>query len=563
MAVDLPVDPPDQLRPHLHRRDQQPAVALFAGIAGDRVEQLADVRCDLGVVGQQADVGVDARRDRVVVASREVHVRVQLARLAAQDETHLGVRLQSHHAVDHVDAGGFQRPGPADVVLLVEASLQLDQDRDLLALGARFHQRLDHGRVGPDAVERLLDRDHVRVGGRLAQQPHHRREAVVRVVQQVVPPADRLEQRFVATQRRMADRPDGRVPQFGPVEEGDLTQIREPQGRRQRVDLEWRQPEVAHEDGADLLGHVLPHLEPHDRTEVPLADNLHDRGQQIVRFIVLDLHVGIARDAERVGRADLEARKQQVEIGRDQLLDPHELAARRIVQAEFVPATARRANQPRQERRHLDAGEALPLVPVVDHHGQVQAQVGDVGEGMAGIEGERRQDREDLALEVSTQLAPLLHGKVVVGNDLDPGVPELRQQIVVPAAIDEFPLGLQVRTDAGQLLGRRHAVRRRLQRAPFELPHQAGDADHEELVQVTAVDRQELDPLKQGMPGIACLFLDPAVELQPTQFTVDVVLGQARFKYGRLDSGLRLRFRFHVGRRWNRRQGRLDQICSG
>ena len=311
----------------------------------------------------------------------------------------------------------------------------------------------------------------------------------------------------------MADPPDRGVPQFRTVEKRDLAQVRESQRRRQGIDLEGRQSQVALEDGADLLGRVLAHLESHDGAEVPLADDLDDRRQQIVRLVVLDLQVGIAGNAERVGSNNLEAREQQVEIGSDQLLDPHKLPARRIVQPEFVPAAPRRAHQARQHLGHLDAGEALRLAPVGDHHGQVQAQVRDVGEGMAGVEGERRQDREDLALEVGAQLALLPGGEVVVGDDLYALVPQLGQQIVVPAAVEELALALQVGPDAGQLFRRRHAVRRRLQGPPFQLPAQPRDPHHEELVQVAAVDRQELDPLEQRMSRIARLLQDPAIEL--------------------------------------------------
>ena len=47
--------------------------------------------------------------------------------------THLAVGLQPDEAVDHVDAGVLQLLGPGDVGLLVEAGLQLDQRRHLLA----------------------------------------------------------------------------------------------------------------------------------------------------------------------------------------------------------------------------------------------------------------------------------------------------------------------------------------------------------------------------------------------------------------------------------------------
>ena len=69
----------------------------------------------------------------VVVAGAEMAVPADPVDLAAHDQRSLRVGLQPEDPVDHVHAGLFERPGPQDVVLLVEASLQLDDRSDLLA----------------------------------------------------------------------------------------------------------------------------------------------------------------------------------------------------------------------------------------------------------------------------------------------------------------------------------------------------------------------------------------------------------------------------------------------
>ena len=60
---------------------------------------------------------------------------------------------------------------PLDVVLLVEARLQLDEHGDLLAVLGRTRERRDDRRVGADAVERHLDREDVRVVGGVLEEP--------------------------------------------------------------------------------------------------------------------------------------------------------------------------------------------------------------------------------------------------------------------------------------------------------------------------------------------------------------------------------------------------------
>ena len=99
----------------------------------------------------------------------------------------LAVGLEPDQAVDDVAAGLLELAGPADVGLLVEAGLDLDDHQHLLAGLGGVDERVDDRGVAGGAVERLLDRQHVRVGGGLLDEPlHRRRERVVRVVQQHV-----------------------------------------------------------------------------------------------------------------------------------------------------------------------------------------------------------------------------------------------------------------------------------------------------------------------------------------------------------------------------------------
>ncbi len=72
-------------------------------------------------------------------------VAAQPALLLADHQAGLGVGLQPDEAVDDVDARGFQVAGPADVGLLVEPGLELDQGDRLLAGLRGADQRRDDG----------------------------------------------------------------------------------------------------------------------------------------------------------------------------------------------------------------------------------------------------------------------------------------------------------------------------------------------------------------------------------------------------------------------------------
>ena len=102
----------------------------------ERVEQVGDVAGERLRRGEQAEIRVLPSGARVVVPRADVRVAPQRRALAPHDERDLRVHLETDEAVDDVGAGRLERARPADVVLLVEPRLELDQRRDLLA-GAR------------------------------------------------------------------------------------------------------------------------------------------------------------------------------------------------------------------------------------------------------------------------------------------------------------------------------------------------------------------------------------------------------------------------------------------
>ena len=71
-------------------------------------------------------------------------------------------------------------------------------------------------------------------------------------------------------------------------------------------------------------GHARVHLQPHGVAKTALPHGFFDGLQQIVGFQFLDGDFGVARDVEDVRLHDLQARKQMLQIGDDQLLQPNE-----------------------------------------------------------------------------------------------------------------------------------------------------------------------------------------------------------------------------------------------
>ena len=259
--------------------------------------------------------------------------------------------LEADDPVDHVDARLFEGTGPADVGLLVEARLQLDDRRHLLAVLGRPDQRGHDGAVPAGAVERLLDPQHGGVLGRLGDEGLDRGgEGVVGVVDQHVALAqDGEELGRLMGRRRQAGRRHGRPGldvQVGTVQGVDPPQPAQVERGRHAEDAVARHLELGGQQLDELLVHVGAHLESQGPTE-PAAAQLHLNGhQQVVRLVLFERQVGVAGDAEGVVLPDAHAREQGLEMRRDHLLQRDE------------PLAVGHDHEARQDRRDLDPRDA-------------------------------------------------------------------------------------------------------------------------------------------------------------------------------------------------------------
>ena len=153
------------------------------------------------------------------------------------------------------------------------------------------------------------------------------------------------------------------------------------------------------------------------------------------------------------------------------------------------------------------------------------------GNGWPGIEGQRRQDREDLRLEVLRQ--PRVDRRRVVGRleEVDALGGQQRPQRLAtsrPPARPSAPARAAGSSPSCcSVVSPSNEVSSMPARNFFRM---RGDAHHEELVEVGAGDRQELDALEQRMRRVLRLGEHALVELEPAQLAIDV---QRRWRSGR------------------------------
>src|SRR5258705_137231 len=183
------------------------------------------------------------------------------------------------------DVGPYllERTGPADIRLLIEARLQLDEDGDLLAVLDGRAQRVGDRRGRAHAVERHLDREDLGIDGGLAHEASDRVEGVVGVMHENVPRADRCPDIERALERRDRLRWHRAVLELGEVEgRVELEQIREGREDFAFVKVLGRELQLVEQGGQNVGWQICVVLEPHGRGEAALAYALFDAGEQIL-----------------------------------------------------------------------------------------------------------------------------------------------------------------------------------------------------------------------------------------------------------------------------------------
>ena len=165
-------------------------------------------------------------------------------------------------------------------------------------------------------------------------------------------------------------------------------------------------------------------------------------------------------------------------------------------------------------------------VGVVKVHEQAQRQVRDVRERPARADRQRRQHREDVLAEVALDLA---RRGAATPRRRRSGCPARASAGLTTsvncAGVARGRARGPCSAISSQHLGRGQAVGAARVDPRLDLVVHAGDADHEELVEVRGEDREELQPLDQRQRLVLGQLEHAVVEVEPGQLAVDVERG--------------------------------------
>ncbi len=81
---------------------------------------------------------------------------------------------------------------------------------------------------------------------------------------------------------------------------------------------------MLHEEASRLGGHLAAHYQCGGDPEETLLHSFLHGGEEIRRFVLLDLQIRVPQNPERPGTLHEKSRKERVQIFRHHILDPHE-----------------------------------------------------------------------------------------------------------------------------------------------------------------------------------------------------------------------------------------------
>ena len=478
--------------------------------AGEEVEKPCRILVEIFPVGEVAHVGVDLGGAGVVVAGRQMEVAFERAPFALDHLGDLGVDFETGDAVHDMGSHVFEGFGPTEIVFFVEAGFELHEDGDLFAIPDGVDEGFDDGGFGADTVEGHPDCQRVGIDGGFLDELDHRLKTFVRVIEEDLLPIDRTEDVFGIERRERFGRVGGREQVGERFVSDDL-----PEGSEVErdgvvvVDVFLFEMDVAVEKSDEIFVGIGVEFQPDDGTLVAGAKPLFEDLEEIIGFLLLDLHVGIAGDAEG-GGGTLGVAGEEIsdEVLHDALDGDKRLA---------------RLDEAREHSRdpHQAVLDVALFVGELDH--DPEAEIVQVGKGMGGIDGDGDDEWVYVLEKCLRKYFLFLIRELLIWGDANLMTAQIDKDLP-KRPLEGLHLAVELGVDRFELFGRRHFVRSSLLNAGFVEGFEPGDPDHGKLVEIGSVDGDKFEPLKRRQLRILRLSKHPGVELQPAELAVEIIL---------------------------------------
>ena len=508
---DFLIDQPHQVIAHVPRGHGDEFQLLGFDIAGDIVEQLCRIPRGSRISGEEAQIGVDFGRDRMIIAGPEMAIGAIAFLFLAHDHRYFRVRLPFDKPVNDLHARPFQRACPQQILLLVKACLEFDDRGYRFARFGRVNQRPDNRGLLACAIERLLDRHDVGIGSSLPQKFDHDLERFIRMVDQDILVTN--SRKTIAAMIADPFRKARAIRSEFEIRAVFFNQYVEIADADQTVDPAFgsavmQQMLAQHRD--HRLCQLGSHFQPDDIAPAAAFDRAAEIAHKIFRLL-LHFDIAVADYPEQTAAFHGIAGEQYIGKFLDGCLD-------RNVDGGFTG----QANEARETGRDHHQFANTPIIRFPDQiENQTQSLVGNERKWMGRIKRLGSQYRKYLVEKMLSEPGFGIIGKFAHGRNKNifsgqgPG-----QGRPYPLLMLEQRVGAD--RDRFQLLSGCQTIGRTFLDVLAILTDQPGKADHEELVQIATGDRQEAQPLEQRMRVILSLFDNPLVKAQPAYFPIEI-----------------------------------------
>ena len=260
------------------------------------------------------------------------------------------------------------------------------------------------------------------------------------------------------------------------------------------------------------------HFEPHDWRETAVAQLGFDQSQQVVGLVLVALRVGVARHPKKLVRVDQHRGKQQIEIVRDDVLEPDKIT---------LIADPQKARDSETDWHFHPRHQRVRVVLVTRRDQQVERQIRDERERMRRIHRLRRHQRENVLVVILANRLALVGREAGVRTHANAVVLELAENSRTKLALSLLELAHHQVT-LRDLLLRRAPVNGQLVHPRDDLLLQAADALHEELVEVGRGNREKLEPLEQRISFVFRFMQNASIEREPGELAIEEQVGRGK-----------------------------------
>ena len=486
------------------------------GDAGQLPEHFVRVSAQRWIGAEHAEIGIEPRRAQMVVAGAQVNITPQLAGLAPHYQAHLGVGFVADHTVDHMRPRFFEPPSPVDIGLFVKARHQFHCHRHFLAAVRRRNQQFHQFGIRAGAVNGLLDGHHISIVRGRAQKIDHRFKRGKRLVQQNVAVGDGVKHLARAAEQAGMGRLKRRKQQISArTHVRHLHQARQIDRAVHPRQIRFLQFKLLQQVSHHMRRAILPHFEPHRIAKMALRQFPLQGLAQIGHFLFIDEQITVARDAERMAAAHLDAGEQFACIAHHH----------RGQQDEFVRAKlgGGQRDHARQHTRRLHNRQrrfASKSIGTGQFGDDVQTFIEHARKRVRRVQPDRGEHRQYLFLKIAARPRFERRRPLRAVENADAGFVERRQNRLIEQRVLARHQVLHPRAHCANHVLHRQAIDFECGRVVALLLFETGKTHLVKLVEVRTDNAQKTQPLQQRDAAVLRLRQHAFIKRQHAELAV-------------------------------------------